>query len=266
MSALFSVPVVQPLSKKSNDGPSLPTGSQNASLGASELKKYVIDLFPSLSIVALVLVSIFNIGYFSSIGLHFLGLIDFTNIVYSIGLVFGGLILVANILGAVIDILIRLARDAKTVGDIHRWLRICLGTLALVATISISLPLPYRPEFVTAQVYFSILFSLLFIWALIKILLRYKSTNGIKFSEIMVGVFALIGADISAGKAVADRQISQQTQLYTFFTKSGVVYGVNLVRSSSSGFIVAKDRVISFLSKDEVKAISSERALTDLNR
>ncbi|OCK59436.1 hypothetical protein LMTR3_17245 [Bradyrhizobium sp. LMTR 3] len=212
------------------------------------------------------MVSVFNIGYFSNIGLHFLGLIDLTNIVYSIGLVFGGLILVANVLGAVIDILIKLAREAKAIGNLRRNLRLFFGILALAATILVGLPTPYRPDFFTAEAYFSVLFSLLFIWALIKILLRYKSSGDIKFSEIMLGIIALVSADLSAGKAVAEQQISQPKQLYTFLTKSGVVYGVNLIRSSSSGFIVANDHVISFLSKDEVKAIRSERSVTDMKK
>jgi hypothetical protein len=62
------------------------------------------------------------------------------------------------------------------------------GFLALAATILISLPVAYRPAFFTVQVYVTILFSLLFIWAVIKILLRYKSESALRFSEIMIGL------------------------------------------------------------------------------
>ena len=47
---------------------------------------------PPLSILALVLVSVFNIGYFSRIGIHFLGLIDLSNIAYSVGITFVALL------------------------------------------------------------------------------------------------------------------------------------------------------------------------------
>lgn len=253
------------MSKKPNDAPSSPTDSQNASFSVSELKKFS-DLLPSLSIISLVLVSVFNIGYFSNIGLHFLGLIDLTNIVYSIGLVFGGLIVVANLLGTIIDILIKLARDVDAVDNLRRGLRLIIGTFALIATIVVSLSPSYRPDFFTVEAYFFVLFSLLFIWALVAILLRYMPSGKIKFSEMMVGMIALVSADLSAGKAVASQQISQPKQFYTFFTKSGVVYGLNLIRSSSSGFIVAKDQAISFLSKDEVKAIRSENTVADIKK
>jgi len=39
-----------------------------------------------ISLLAIVTLSIFNLGYFWKIGLHFLGLMDFSNIVYSFGL------------------------------------------------------------------------------------------------------------------------------------------------------------------------------------
>jgi hypothetical protein len=114
------------LGKQSNEDTSLSKSSTDVSFGASELKQYVIELLPALSITALILVSIFNIGYFSNIGLHFLGLIDFTNIVYSIGLVFAGLVLIANLLGAIIDVSIKLARDVDAANRLGRWVRICL--------------------------------------------------------------------------------------------------------------------------------------------
>ncbi|WLB57471.1 hypothetical protein [Bradyrhizobium japonicum] len=43
----------------------------------------LITFIPAISVLALLILSIFNIGYFSKVGLHFLGVMDLTNLVYS---------------------------------------------------------------------------------------------------------------------------------------------------------------------------------------
>src|ERR1043166_1120324 len=48
----------------------------------------LLSYVPLASILAVALVSIFNIGYFTRVGLHFLGVMDISNLVYPIGLVF----------------------------------------------------------------------------------------------------------------------------------------------------------------------------------
>jgi hypothetical protein len=47
-----------------------------------------IQYLPSASVAAVILASVFNVGYFLPIGLHFLGVMDFSNVVYSLGLAF----------------------------------------------------------------------------------------------------------------------------------------------------------------------------------
>ncbi|MEA2876881.1 MAG: hypothetical protein QOF14_2077 [Hyphomicrobiales bacterium] len=49
----------------------------------------LLKYWPLVTVASLAIVSVFNVGYFSVIGLHFVGVMDLTNIVYSIGLVFG---------------------------------------------------------------------------------------------------------------------------------------------------------------------------------
>lgn len=236
--------------------------STNTKIGDNRVGsiKTATELLPLFSVLALILVSVFNIGYFSNIGLHFLGLIDFTNLVYSFGLVFGGLILFANFIGAALDILLRLARDGQGVKISLKWLHAGAIVLAIGATALICLPKELRPPFFGTHAYTTFISSIVFVWAMLKSVLRYKSTRKIKFSEVILSVLTLLVADLSVGKAVSDHQVSQQSQHYTVTTKSGVMVGMNLVRSSSSGFVVAKHGTISFISKDEVKRISSESA------
>jgi hypothetical protein len=49
--------------------------------------------WPIITVSAVTIVSVFNIGYFTIIGMHFLGVMDISNIVYAVGLVFGLLII-----------------------------------------------------------------------------------------------------------------------------------------------------------------------------
>src|SRR5262249_30460652 len=48
----------------------------------------VARLLPVAAAIAFASLSVFNVGYFWNIGLHFLGIVDFNNIVYSFGLTF----------------------------------------------------------------------------------------------------------------------------------------------------------------------------------
>jgi len=225
---------------------------------ASDLRKDASELLPLASITALVLVSIFNIGYFSDIGLHFLGLIDLTNIVYSVGLVFGGLIAAINFLFGAIDILLKFARDDETAKRLYRYIRIAATIGLLTLTALTLLPKAYQISGLDSRLYFTIVFSSIFSLVVFRILLRSKQGQQQKLSEFVLAILALTSADVSLGKLVANRQITQQSQVYTVTTKSGTLYGVTLIRSSSSGFIVSYEGRISFISKDEVKFIRSE--------
>jgi hypothetical protein len=228
--------------------------------GAPAYTKKAIESLPFFSVASLVLVSVFNIGYFANIGLHFLGLIDFTNMVYSIGLVFGGLILFINIFAVAIDVILRVSRNSNNTIAIERWLACFAGGVIAIATLLLALPHDYQPITLTVGAYFVLLFAFLFLWSALNIALQYRRTQSFRFRDITLCLFALVSADLSLGKAVADSHITQQTQFYTIATKSGVLTGVILVRSSSNGFIVARNGAISFLSKDEVKSISSEQS------
>jgi hypothetical protein len=47
----------------------------------------LISYLPAITGGALLVLSIFNIEYFSKIGLHFLGVMDFSNLVYSLSFI-----------------------------------------------------------------------------------------------------------------------------------------------------------------------------------
>jgi hypothetical protein len=159
--------------------------AQKASIEVSRLKDFVSTLLPSISVAALVLVSIFNIGYFSNIGLHFLGLIDLTNIVYSVGLVFGGLVVAINLLATMLEVILKLAKDEAATTAVSRWLLVALAALATMATIWLSMQPSGASD--ASETYAAVLLSLVLVWAAAKVLLRFKTRNEVRFSEILIG-------------------------------------------------------------------------------
>jgi hypothetical protein len=42
---------------------------------------YLLKYWPLVTVAALALVSVFNVGYFGVIGMHFIGVMDLTNII-----------------------------------------------------------------------------------------------------------------------------------------------------------------------------------------
>jgi len=78
----------------------------------------------AISLAAIALLSIFNIGYFWKIGLHFLGLIDLTNLVYSFGLSLVALLLTGSI-GAFVfrrsSSLLRIIAGVAVGGALSMW-------------------------------------------------------------------------------------------------------------------------------------------------
>jgi hypothetical protein len=70
--------------------------SQSSVASAANQREQMLDvvarILPAASAIAIAALTIFNVGYFWRIGIHFLGVIDFNNFVYSFGLAFGLLI------------------------------------------------------------------------------------------------------------------------------------------------------------------------------
>jgi hypothetical protein len=60
----------------------------------------ILKLIPQISVAAVALLSLFTVGYFSKIGIHLLGVIDVTNLVYSFGLAFGFVAFVVAVVNA----------------------------------------------------------------------------------------------------------------------------------------------------------------------
>src|SRR6476620_11829429 len=58
-------------------------------ISGARMLDVVAKMLPAAATIAVASLSMFNVGYFWKIGLHFLGIVDWNNIVYSFGLAFG---------------------------------------------------------------------------------------------------------------------------------------------------------------------------------
>jgi hypothetical protein len=249
----------------------------------------VLGLWPHTSVAAFALAAVFNIGYYSEIGLHFIGTADLTNLVYSAGLVFGFLLPV--ILGAFYfaDWLIKYSRNphphikiAKTLGAVTLVIGaspfiivvVPTGILQMVQNLaqtfspwwSATLAQTFSPWWAAA--FLSIASISFFIADYIRFQLRkiYSPRNGLLMVVTLSAIFSI-------GKVVAHNQISS-AQCYQIVTKEGTISDkegtisdkegtiseVRLVRTSTMGFIIAVNGRITFLSAGEVRRINAENA------
>src|SRR5258705_6089135 len=93
----------------------------------------LLKFWPVVTVAALAVVSVFNIGYFTTIGLHFIGVMDLSNIVYAVGLVYS-LIIVPIVMFP--DNLVEALRDianskdaARNINRVMKFVPLGLGIL-----------------------------------------------------------------------------------------------------------------------------------------
>jgi predicted permease len=200
----------------------------------------------AISLAAIALLSIFNIGYFWKIGLHFLGLIDLTNLVYSFGLSLAAVFLTGSI-GAFVfrrsSSLLRIIA-AVAVG----------GALSMWGIIRFS-PRTLDPELAENG---AILIGFIVSCAAFFGLVRLRRQGGAKWDwrDLAALVFCLTAATFQAGGFTAALELSDRFT-YSINTKSGVIENVRIMRSSSAGFLVVADGKIMFVPQGEVRGIES---------
>jgi len=96
------------------------------------------EYWPFVSLIALAIVSIFNIGYFYRVGIHFIGVMDLTNIAYSFGLVFATLLAIAvGIPYKALSEFDAFARTPKAVARMKKMFKITIAVMALLFTVSL---------------------------------------------------------------------------------------------------------------------------------
>ncbi|MET4176073.1 hypothetical protein ABIB99_007189 [Bradyrhizobium sp. LA6.1] len=201
------------------------------------LSRYV--SLASLAIISTL--AVFNIGYFWKVGIHFLGLADLSNFVYSLGVALTALSIGAAIVAVV-------ARIKKA--SVQIIIALIGGALATAGTIHFS-PRTLDPQLLAN---FAILIGFILPWsAYVSRLTRVGAPIGWpECAWIAIGWWAII---FQAGACQVAIELADRFR-YVVNTKSGVIDNARILRASSAGFLLAVDGRISFLPQGEIKAVS----------
>jgi hypothetical protein len=242
-------------SAETKNGPSVLPG-----LDVTQLFQSVIGQLPHISVLILVLTAIFNIGYFSQIGVHFIGTMDFTNFVYPFALIFSVFIfLLIPIVWLLVAFLEATARPAEARPKFRKWiLRATIIIPAFFYGALLLIPTRYVPEIINLNNPFghATLMSLCALLWLITAYLRIKTSD---MDLLIVGgvLFAVFFATFLWGKAIAYAQVFSKDH-YTLTTHRSVINGVALIRTSTGGVLVAVDGKIMFFPLSEIRNIEAE--------
>jgi hypothetical protein len=213
----------------------------------------LLKYWPVITVAALTIVSVFNIGYFSIIGLHFLGVMDLSNIVYSVGLVFS--LMIAPIVmfpDNLITAFKEIASSQKAMLKLNRTMKFVVWGISLFFAIGLFVHRPY----ISIMGLFALDFLLGFLAVCAYVYIVYLHTGSIParmtVAVVAFGLFTLFWI----GGAVAYHEAFGTSTLYKVTTKDTAYDNARLARSSSNGFIIAKDKKIIYIPSAELKSIS----------
>jgi lysylphosphatidylglycerol synthetase-like protein (DUF2156 family) len=213
----------------------------------------LLKYWPLFTVAALAVVSVFNVGYFSIVGLHFIGVMDLSNIVYSVGLVMGliiaPLIAFPDNLG---DGLREFAAKPDAVMRMNRIMRVIVGLLTIFFMIGLFVHQPYISIIGLFALTFLIGYIAVAVYSYVWWLHAKSLPARAVFSLAVFGTFTTLWV----GAAVAYHEAFGATALYNVTTKDTIFENVRLARSSSSGFIVARDKKIIYIPSGEIKSIT----------
>jgi hypothetical protein len=210
------------------------------------------QFFSIATIAALYLIALFNIGYFYVIGYHFIGVIDISNIVYTLGLVVAFVLLFA-LIGTLIAVLFGLLAEVP-IPLILKQLAKFVSLIGLVALLTYVLYAMKNREFLKfASLALPAIGAALawFAYANWNIGKKYEVFGSIGASFVLVSV-----GFIALGISICEQQLESPDH-YDLLTKSGGIPDVAILRSSSAGFIFAEHGKILFIPSSEVRLVSS---------
>jgi hypothetical protein len=204
-----------------------------------------------LSFAVLYLTALFNIGYFLFVGIHFIGVIDVSNIVYTFALIFMFLIIFL-MLGSLLEFLFRRIGDLGIpLNYIPASLRIATGFVLIVAAlIGFAFLATQKPKGYPAVLF-------LFVGTILAIAAykQWKKTNVVEFGLIGGSIVFTSFGVLVVGAAIAQQQRDNPLIHYDVITKSGSFNDVRIMRSSSSGVIFAQDSRMIFVPSGEIRLI-----------
>jgi hypothetical protein len=208
--------------------------------------------WPLLTVGALAIVSIFNIGYFSVIGLHFLGVMDLSNMVYAVGLVVG--LVIAPLLMFPHN-WVELLREVASRSDAPRRLDRMMKIFTFVLMVCFAVGLFVHQPFISIVGLFAVTFSVGFLAFSAYYYAMWRHFGVMPLRSAFAGGAFGIWTLLWVGGAVAYHEAFGSKTLYNLTTKDAELKNVRLVRSSSSGFIIAQEKKIMYVPAGELKSI-----------
>jgi hypothetical protein len=209
-----------------------------------------------ISVLSIAGLSVFNVGYFWRIGLHYLGLTDFSNVVYSFGLAAVVLAALSLFLPAVVGHFAGISAGAtrRAIWTTYVVL-IFAGVLAWVSLFGLSSHLSQDSGMLIAMIFG--LFALVS-----RLWLRFKALGDRSAYSTSFATLLSVLTVFQAGLVVCDLQIAS-IDTYNFNTKSGPINEARIIRSSSNGFILFVDGRSMFLPLSEVLNLKSNFSPAD---
>jgi hypothetical protein len=197
---------------------------------------------PAITLIAVAAFSIFNIGYFWKVGIHFLGVLDFSNLVYTFGLSMTFLFILLH-LGAFV------AR--KQAGPVRLLLLGLLGTGFTFLGIFGPKLLDISESVANAIILIGLCISLSgfsgWAWA------RYEAF-GIVRGDIVLFILLAVATIFQAGLFTASFEMASG-RTYQVSTARGVIDGVRILKSSSAGFVLLADNRVMFVPQSQIREI-----------
>lgn len=224
-------------------------------LSGDQMLDIVARILPAAATIAFASLSTFNVGYFWKIGLHFLGIVDLNNIVYSFGLTFVLWMVLIFVGLNWVDILSEpvsetSVRHSTRTSKFVTWIGAALFVLGLAT-----------PEQLADEIYRVgvTLIGLILLWGAwsVRPFLDYKTSGIAKAHDIAFLVLLPFLIFYYAGTFVAAWQMTQ-SNTYTITTiKSASIENARLLRTSSAGVILLAEEKILFIPQSQIAQIKS---------
>lgn len=220
---------------------------------------HVVKMVPLLSVMTLAVVAIFNIGYFSEVGLHFIGIVDLSNLAYSFGLLLPA---VAGLWWlAFSDIPTNLLSMTRREDAPEKFKRFVLRFLLPIFGVSVAAGIAanyfygWEPTWGTYGL-LAVIVSFIF---LVGAKVRFHRNKEVAWDDVGIILMSALIAISLFGRAAAYNQVHRQKDTYTFATRDVDLLNVRIVRSASSGFLVVVAKRLMFIPKEQIKFIRADQ-------
>jgi hypothetical protein len=207
--------------------------------------------WPFITLCAVAFVSVFNMGYFTIVGYHFIGVMDLSNVVYPVGLVL--CLAIPALAFFPLDFVEQLRRAAKHPDAMTKFSgpgKVVFG----IVMVFFSVGLFITDRFLSLMTLFAICFSFATLTGTIGAYILWQQKKSWTVLATPVGAALLTTLWIGATFAQHEALYSKRT--YKFQTKEAEYLEARIVRASSNGFIISHDKKFIFVPSGEVKQIS----------